>query len=133
MALRAGLLVRCGGRASHSATEGELAFLPASIARFLLPLPRLTPVPWDSAQIALVGGEVVAVLALGEPSGELLLCELDGQAIALSGLFADRVGFWPEDESGVRVDGVLVPTLELGRALRQFRSHRPSAQESRDE
>ena len=124
MAQRAGLLVRRGG---------ELAFLPAHVARSLVPLPRLSKIPWDSAQMTLVGGEVLAVLELGEPSGELLLCELDGQAIALSGLFADRVGFWPEDESGVRVDGVLVPTLELGRALRQFRSRRPSAQESRDE
>jgi hypothetical protein len=130
MGLRAGLLVRHGGRASRSPTGGELAFLPASVARWLLPLPRLTKIPWDSAQMALVGGEVVAVLVLGEPSGELLLCELDGQAVALSGLSADRVGFWPEHESGVSVDGVLVPTLDLSHALKQFRSDRPSAQES---
>jgi len=121
MAPRAGLLVRCGG---------ELAFLPASIARSLLPLPRLTKIPWDSAQMALVAGEVVAVLCLGEASGELLLCEFDGQALALSGLSAERVGFWPASELGVSVDGVSVPALDLAAALRRFRDDGPSAQES---
>ena len=120
MAQRAGLLVRRGT---------ELLFLPASVARSLWPVPRLTKIPWDSAEMALVGGEVVAVLALGEPSGELLLCELDGQALALSGLSADRVGFWPETDSGVSVDGVAIPALDLSAAVRQFQSNGPAAQE----
>jgi hypothetical protein len=79
--------------------------------------------------MALVGGEVVAVLALGEPSSELLLCEFEGQAVALSGLSADRVGFWPASESGVNVEGVTVPALDLGAALRQFQSDRRVSQE----
>jgi hypothetical protein len=79
--------------------------------------------------MALVAGEVVAVLALGQPSAELLLCEFDGQAVALSGLSAERVGFWPESESGVSIDGVTVPALDLSDALRQFQSDHPSAQE----
>ena len=124
MAQRAGLLVRRGG---------QLSFLPASVARWLLPLPRLTKIPWDSAQMALVGGEVVAVLALGEPSGELLLCEFEGKALALSGLSAERVGFWPASDSGVSVDGVAVPALDLRAALEQFQSDRASAQESAQE
>ncbi len=124
MAQRAGLLVR---------RSGTLLFLPASVARWILPLPRLTKIPWDSAQMALVGGEVVAVLALGEPSGELLLCEFEGQALALSGLSADRVGFWPASESGVSVDGTTVPALDLSAALRHFQSDRPAAQEGAHE
>jgi hypothetical protein len=79
--------------------------------------------------MALVGGDVVAVIALGEPSGELLLCEFQGQAVALSGLSADRVGFWPASESGVSVDGQNVPDLDLGAALRQFQTDSPAAQE----
>ena len=118
MAQRAGLLVRRGG---------ELAFLPAHVARSLVPLPRLSKIPWDSAQMTLVGGEVLAVLELGEASGELLLCEFDGQTVALSGLRADRVGFWPASESGVQIDGVSVPTLDLNAALRDFRSDRPAS------
>ncbi|MES1177879.1 MAG: hypothetical protein ABUL62_26375 [Myxococcales bacterium] len=111
MARRAGLLVR---------RAGELSFLPASVAKSLLPLPRLSKVPWDSAQMALVGGDVVAVLELAEPCGVLVLCELEGQTLALSGLSAERAGSWPESGTGVSVDGVEVPGLDLGAALTQF-------------
>ena len=78
--------------------------------------------------MALVGGEVVAVLVLGEPSAELLLCEIEGQAVALSGLSADRVGFWPASGSGVSVDGLLVPALDLSEALKRFRGDRAATQ-----
>jgi hypothetical protein len=117
MAERAGLLVRRGN---------ERLFLSASVARHLVPLPRLTTIPWDSAQMALVGGEVIAVVELGEPSGTLVVCELDGQALALSGLFAERVGVWPESGAGVTVDGVDVPPLDLSAALAQFQSNGPT-------
>jgi len=117
----AGLLVR---------RDGKLAFLPASIARSLLPLPRLTKIPWDCAQMTLVGGEVVAVLELAEPCGVLLLCELEGQVIAVSGLHAERVGLWPESELGVIVDGEQVSQLDLEGALVQFQNTRPTAKVS---
>ena len=114
MAERAGLLVRRGV---------QRLFLSASLARYLVPLPRLTKIPWDSAQMALVGGEVVAVLELGEPSGMLVLCHHAGNALALSGLFAEQVGFWPESVDGVSVDGVSIPELDLESALEQFQSN----------
>jgi hypothetical protein len=115
MAERAGLLVRRGN---------ERLFLAANVAKHLVPLPRLTTIPWDSAQMALVGGEVIAVVELGEPSGTLVVCELDGQALALSGLFAERVGVWPESGAGVVVDGVDVHPFDLNAALEQFQSNR---------
>ena len=121
MAELAGLLVR---------RDGKLAFLPASIARSLLPLPRLTKIPWDSVYMALVGGEVVAVLELAEPSGVLVLCELEGQAVAVSGLRAEHVGLWPASELGVIVDGEQVPELDLASALTQFQNSRPTAKVS---
>src|SRR4051812_7520261 len=111
MAPRAGLLVKRGS---------ERLFVAASIARHLVPLPRLTQIPYDCAQIALVGGEIVAVLELAAPSGVLVLCDYEGQTLALSGLNAEEVGFWPETEGGVSVDGVDVPALDLGAALAQF-------------
>ncbi len=100
--------------------DGQRAFLPAACVKGLVPAPRLTRIPWDSAQMALVGGEVVAVLELGEPSPELVLCEVRGQAVALSGLHAERVGFWPERDSGVLIDGSVVPTLDLDSAIAHF-------------
>jgi hypothetical protein len=92
--------------------------------------------------MALAGGQVVAVLALAEPSSELLLCEFEGEVVALSGLSAERVGFWPASESGVSVEGVTVPALDLRAALTQFaipdggkpfQSDRPSAEEAHHE
>jgi hypothetical protein len=111
MAPRAGLLVKRGS---------ERLFLAASIARHWVPLPRLTQLPWDSAQMALVGGEIVAVIELAPPSFALLLCEYEGQTLALSGLKAEQVGFWPAADDGVSVEGVAVPALDLGAALAQF-------------
>jgi hypothetical protein len=108
---RAGLLVR---------RAGKLSFLSASVVKSVLPLPRLTKIPWDSAQMALVSGDVVAVLELAEPCGVLVLCEIDGQPLALSGLSAERAGVWPESGTGVSVDGADVPALDLGAVLRQF-------------
>jgi hypothetical protein len=114
MAPRAGLLVRRGG---------ERLFIPASIARHLVPSPRLSKVPWDTAQMALVGGEVVAIVELGDPSGVLVLCDIAGQSVALSGLFAERAGFWPASGNGVRVDDADVPALDLAAELARFQTH----------
>jgi hypothetical protein len=113
MAPRAGLLVKRGA---------ETLFIPANVARQLVPSPRLSRLPWDSAQMALAGGEVVAVVELGEPSGLLVLCEFSGQLLALSGLAAERAGFWPESGAGVRVDDAHVPELDLAAALAQFQT-----------
>src|SRR5450432_68637 len=121
MVSRAGLLVRRGS---------EQLFIPATVARHLVPLPRLSRVPWDSAQMALVSGEVVAVIELGEPSGSLLLCEIFGQRVALSGLAAERAGFWPESTSGVWVDDRDVPVLDLAAALAEFQTRRTLHEES---
>jgi hypothetical protein len=88
-----------------------------------VPLPRLSRVPWDTVQMALVGGEVVAIVELAEPSGLLVLCEISGQSVALSGLSAERAGFWPESGTGVRVDDATVPALDLASALAQFQTH----------
>jgi hypothetical protein len=70
----------------------------------------------------LVGGEVVAIVELGEPTGLLVLCEISGQSVALSGLSAERAGFWPESGTGVRVDDAAVPELDLASALAQFQT-----------
>jgi len=121
MTPRAGLLVRRGP---------ERLFIPANVARYLVPMPRLSRVPWDSAQMALVGGDVVAVVELGEPSGLLVLCEHSGHSVALSGLVADSVGFWPASGNGVRVDDAEIPMLDLAAALVEFQAHRTEQKDS---
>lgn len=80
--------------------------------------------------MALVGGELVAVVEFGPPSGVLVLCEHEGQAVALSGLDAEQVGFWPASDAGVRVDGVNVPALDLGAVLGQFKNSAKTAKDA---
>ena len=121
MAQRAGLLVKRGT---------ELSFLPAASVRCLAPSSRLSQIPWDTARMALVGGEVVPVLELGDATGVLVLCEVRGQTVALSGLAPEQVGFWTETEQGVSVHGVNVPLLDLDAALTQFRHQLQPSKES---
>jgi len=116
MSERAGLLVRRGE---------ERWFIPAHIARHLVPEPRLSGLPWDSVRMALVGGAVVTVLEFGDSSGVLILCELSGQSLAVSGLTPERAGFWPPSERGVRVGDADLPELDLLSALNALRTSRP--------
>jgi hypothetical protein len=108
---RAGLLVRAGG---------EVGFVPATTARSVVPLPPLSPVANTPLLMALVNGRVVPVVALGSPTGVLVLCELDDEPIGFSGLEVTRVGAFEETERGVLVDGRVVPELDLPGALRSL-------------
>ena len=115
MAERAGLLVRRGA---------ERLFIPASVARGLVPEPKLSRLPWDHVQLALVGGAVVAVLEFGDSTGVLVMCEVSGEYLALSGLTPELAGFWPESERGILVAETAVPELELTRAFSELRARR---------
>jgi hypothetical protein len=108
---RAGLLVRAGG---------ELGFVPASTARSVVPLPPVSPVASTPLSMALVNGRVVPVVALGSPTGVLVLCELDAEPIGISGLEVAAVGAFEANERGVVVDGRAVPELDLEGALRSM-------------
>jgi hypothetical protein len=89
------------------------AYVPTSVARQIVPQSTISRVPNSSLGMTLVGGRVVSVVELGEASGALLVCELDGDPIALSGLYIERVGWFEIDERGAYVDGDCVPALSL--------------------
>jgi hypothetical protein len=106
MSGRAGLLVKAGG---------ELGFVPATTARSVVPLPPLSPVARTPLEMALVNGRVVPVVALGSPTGVLVVCELDDETVGFSGLEVSEVGEFPGAErgGGVVVGGRAVPELDL--------------------
>lgn len=95
------------------ANSAGRAFIPTALARQIVPQTAISRVPYARWGMALVGGRVVCVLELGEPSGALLLCEIDGNDVALSGLRLERVGFFEIDERGAQVDGDCVPPLPI--------------------
>ena len=108
---RAGLLVRAGE---------ELGFVPASTAHSVVPQPPISPVASTPLQMALVNGRVVPVVALGSPTGVLVLCEIDDEPVGFSGLEVSAVGSYEAKERGVIVDGRLILELDLAGALRSM-------------
>ena len=111
MSRRPGILVRAGG---------ELGFVPAEIARQVVPLPTLSPVATTPLEMAVVNGSVVPVIALGSPTRALLVCELDGETIGFSGLEVERAGAFDATDGGVVVAERTVRDLDLSGALRSM-------------
>ena len=107
MSERAGLLVRAGG---------ELGFLPAALAKSVVQLPPVSPVASTPLSMALVNGRVVPVVALGSPTGVLVLCELDDEAIGFSGLEVSSVGAF---ETAVAITVQRSPTAWLAATVRR--------------
>jgi hypothetical protein len=111
MTRRPGVLVRAGG---------ELGFVPAHVARQVVPLPTLSPVATTPLQMAMVSGRVVPVVALGSPTRALLVCELDGEMIGFSGLDVERAGEFDATDGGVVLGDRTVRDLDLSGALRSL-------------
>jgi hypothetical protein len=105
------LLVRAGG---------ELGFVPATIAKSLVRQPVTSPVASTPLSMALVAGHVVPVVAIGSPTSELLLCEIDGEIVGFAGLEVERAGSFEAADGGVLDGGRLLRDLDLAGALRSL-------------
>ena len=76
---RGGLLLR---------VDGELRFVPSSVAVRVVALPPVTRVPGGPASllgIALHEGAVIPVVALGPTRGAMVVCEHEGELLGLVG------------------------------------------------
>jgi hypothetical protein len=107
----AGVVVRRGDR---------LSFIPADAAVRIVQRPEITRVPGAEIGMALIAGRVVAVIELDKRKGELLLCELEGETIALSGLQVRSAGFFDVADGGdgaVVLDGERVARLNVAGEL----------------
>jgi hypothetical protein len=109
MKSRAGLVVR---------GDDGLYFIPATVAKALVATPEVSPVPGAGLGMALVSGEVVAVVPLGDAASALVLCDVDGELVAFSGLSPEASGFFEATEAGVSFAGELAQDLDLNAALR---------------
>lgn len=89
------------------------AFVRAELARQIVVEPTISRVPTSDVQMAMVGGRVVSVLSLGESSGALLVCEVEGEAVALSGLSVERVGRFASEGGQIRVEGELLSEIPV--------------------
>lgn len=111
MSERAGILVRAGG---------DLGFVSVEIAQRVVPLPETSPVANTPLAMALVSGQVLPVVALGSPTGVLVVCSLEGELVGFSGLEVERTGSFPATDGGVTFGERTLCDLDLASALRSL-------------
>jgi chemotaxis signal transduction protein len=120
-------------------------FLPASVASKVLPMPgvaRVPGAPTDLVGVALVEGEMVPVVAIGEldargsrrpPSTSrpradnrpMLVCDVLGERVGLVGLVILATGFFPPAEpEGVMHGDSVVPLFDVGAVVARLRQGR---------
>ncbi len=83
---RGGLLLRA---------DGEVFFVPASIALRVAPWPRITPVPGSPPGLfgmAMHEGAVIPVLAIGDARAEMVVVQHAGEVVGLVGAEVVRTG-----------------------------------------
>jgi len=97
--------------------DGERYFVPAEVAQAIVQRPVVTPVPGTTIGMALIGGRVVTVIDVGARRDELLLCEVENEPVALSGLSVHGSGFYEIVDGKAQVDDELVPEFDVKEAL----------------
>jgi hypothetical protein len=106
---RAGVIVRL---------NGELRFLSAhSVKRFVLP-PTLSDVAGTGLTMALVDGQVLAIIAVGPRGSALTICDVGGELVGLLGADPEAVGFFEADGAGVAFHGQRAPALDVAELVR---------------
>jgi hypothetical protein len=93
------------------------AFVPASVAQRIVRRPVISWVPGAPLGMALIAGRVVPVVEIGDGS-DALVCEVEGEPIALAGVSGVRSGFFEATEQGVDLDGERVALLVVEDAVR---------------
>ncbi len=100
----AGLLVRY---------RNELAFIASTIVRFIRYDVAVTRFPGTEFGMALLTGRIVPVIDLGQENKALVVCELDGEPIAFSGLEPIRSGFFEGDDQQPLEAGTVIPIFPI--------------------
>ena len=82
---RAGVIVRLGN---------GLRFLSAHLVRRFVPPPTLSDVAGTGLTMALVDGQVLAIIPVGPRGSALTVCEVGGELVGLLGADPEAVGFF---------------------------------------
>ena len=106
---RAGVVVRL---------RGELRFLSAQSVRRFVPRPPLSDVSGTGLTMALVDGQVLAVIVVGQRGSTLAVCEVGGELVGLLGAEPESVGIFATEGSGVSFQGQRVAALDVSEVVR---------------
>jgi hypothetical protein len=106
---RAGVIVRL---------QGEPRFLSAASVRRFVPPPTLSDVAGTGLTMALVDGQVLAIIPVGPRGAALTVCEVGGELVGLLGADPEAVGFFEAHPSGVLFRGQLAQALDVVELVR---------------
>lgn len=129
-----------------AATSGEIggvvvrigsarAFVPASVAMKVLPMPVVARVPGgppDLVGVALVEGEMVPVVAIVDlvptrgqrDNRPMLVCAHGGERVGLVGLEVLATGRFPGNEHAIEWQGETVAVLDVGPVIARLKEGR---------
>lgn len=107
---RAGVIVRLGG---------ELRFLSAHLVRRFVPPPTLSDVAGTGLTMALVDGQVLAIIPVGPRGSALTVCEVGGELVGLLGADPEAVGFFEASPEGVSFRGKSAADLDVAELVRK--------------
>jgi hypothetical protein len=99
--------------------DGALYFVPADVAQRIVRRPVISRVPGTELGITLVGGRVTSVVDVGERGDELLVCDVEGESVALAGLTMLGSGFYEAEGEGARLGDTYVPRFDVRAELRR--------------
>jgi len=106
---RAGVIVRL---------QGEPRFLSAHWVRRFVPPPTLSDVAGTGLTMALVDGQVLAIIAVGPRGSALTVCEVGGELVGLLGADPEAVGFFESTGAGVAFHGETALELDVAELVR---------------
>jgi hypothetical protein len=91
----------------------------------------VTLVPGTRLGLTAYEGRVICVFELGQRRGELVICDLRGELVALAGLRVVESGTFEAAAAGVQVGSRVIPELDVSAELeawaQQFWSRRRQA------
>lgn len=108
-ATRAGVVVRL---------NGQRRFVSVHSVRRFVPPPVSSDVSGTGLSMALVDGQVLAIVAAGARGPALALCEVEGELVGVFGPVPEEVGFFAAQGSGVSWRGEYVSALDVTELVR---------------
>jgi hypothetical protein len=93
--------------------EAGRRFISAEFVQRIVRPVAISAVPGTRLGLTFFQGRVISVLALGNAQDELLVCDVQGELVALSGLRVLASGFFEAAADGVRMDSEVVPAFDV--------------------
>jgi chemotaxis signal transduction protein len=118
-----------GGVVFRRGPSSGLAFLPATIAMKVMPLPHIARVPGGPPElrgVALVDGDMIAIVNAGTLSTDaMLVCAVAGEKVGLVGIEVVATGkFDPAEAGDVQMGAEIARAFDVATLIAKVRKGR---------